>query len=114
WLLGVSEPVRAPMITFGQGLSAVTMVGAIVMPKTVYSALMFGTLGLTVWIYARHFRQLRELLWIAPAIALWLGNRGLTSYWYFNTIPLALALFRERPRPELDDGSPEPSWKPTR
>ncbi|MDJ0766103.1 MAG: tetratricopeptide repeat protein [Myxococcota bacterium] len=96
WFYGVTEPVRASMITFGEGLSTLTMTGAIVIPKVAYTAMMLGVLGLCCWVYARHISHLREFLWIAPALALWFANRSLTSYWYFNALPLAYALFRNR------------------
>lgn len=93
WLLGILEPVRRPMITFGQGLSSLTMTGIVMIPKAVYTGMMASVFAFMLWIYWRHFESVRELVWIAPAIALWFGNRGLTSYWYFNTLPLVVALF---------------------
>jgi tetratricopeptide (TPR) repeat protein len=94
WLRGVFEPVVAPMITFGQGLSALTMFGRVNIPKNTYTLMMIATLLVSLWVYHRHYRQLRLLLWIAPGLLLWFSNRSLTSYWYFYLLPLLYELTR--------------------
>lgn len=113
WFAGVLEPVGANMITYGQGLSALTMYGVVVVPKGLYSGFMLLAIGLSAWIYARHFRPLRELVWLLPGIILWFGNRSLTSYWYFSLGPLLYAMFRDPPMPSGREGAGEGSWRPT-
>ena len=66
WIAGVLEPVISPMITFGQGLSLLTMLGISVVPKWVYSLFMVGALALSLLVYLRHFHRLRPLVWILP------------------------------------------------
>ncbi|PIE18863.1 MAG: hypothetical protein CSA65_03945 [Proteobacteria bacterium] len=102
WLRGVFEPVVAPMITFGQGLSALTMYGRVIIPKGAYSMMMVATLFASLWLYHRHYRQLRLLLWVAPGFLLWFSNRSLTSYWYFYLLPMLfdLACAMSRPAPK--------------
>ena len=120
WLAGVFEPVVAPMITFGQGLSALTMYGLVVIPKPYYSLLMVATLGVVLWTYYRHYAQLRLLLWLAPGLMLWFSHRSLTSYWYFFVIPLLYQFVREL-GPAVKSGvatrqpseSPQKYWRPT-
>ncbi|MCK5797983.1 MAG: hypothetical protein KAI47_12395 [Deltaproteobacteria bacterium] len=117
WFTAVFEPVVAPMITFGQGLSALTMFGYIVIPKIFFALFMATALGIALFTYYRHFAQLRLLLWIAPGLMLWLSNRSLTSYWYFYLIPLLYDLART-PHALLSESAPASrtsslSWRPT-
>lgn len=99
WFQGVLEPVRANMITYGQGLSALTMYGVVIIPKGLYSLFMVSVIGLSLWVYWAHYGKVRELVWLLPGIILWFSNRSLTSYWYFSLGPLLLAMFRATPMP---------------
>jgi len=92
WVAGVFEPVVAPMITFGQGLSALTMSGIVAIPKWAFSALMVVTYGVGAWLLHRHHHHLRSLVWIIPGVMLWLGNRSLSSYWYYFLFPMVADL----------------------
>ena len=117
WFAAVFEPLVAPMITFGQGLSALMMFGRIVIPKLVFTLFMVGALGLSLFAYHRHYARLRTLMWIAPGLVLWLSNRSLTSYWYFYLIPLLYDLVRA-PAPSADSvkataHASERPWRPT-
>jgi hypothetical protein len=94
WLLGISEPLRADMVTFGEGLSALTMLGIVIVPKGIFSVLLLAGFALSLYFYGRYFSRLRELIWILPGLLLWFSHRSLTSYWYFLIFPLLLALFR--------------------
>ena len=96
WAAGVLEPVLAPMITLGQGLSAVTMSGFVTVPKWAFSALMLGAYALSAWLLHRYHRWARPAVWIVPGFALWFGNRSLTSYWYFFLFPLVVDLLEAR------------------
>jgi uncharacterized membrane protein len=111
WFAGVMEPMRANMITYGQGLSALTMYGVVVIPKALYSTFMVAVIGLSFWVYWAHYGKLRELVWLLPGIILWFSNRSLTSYWYFCLGPLLLALFRATPMPGAAPSIA--NWRPT-
>ncbi len=103
WFRGVFEPVVAPMITFGQGLSALTMSGIAIFPKWLFTLLMAVAAGLLLFLVHRYYRRLRLVIWLAPGFALWLSNRSLTSYWYFFLFPLMADLVTrplEQPPPK--------------
>ena len=112
WLAGVLEPVVAPMITFGQGLSALAMYGQVVIPRSSYAVMMAATLVTLLWIFYRHHERLRLLLWLAPGLMLWFAHRSLTSYWYFFVIPLLYQFVREMGAAPTPEG-PRRSWRPT-
>lgn len=92
WWAGVTEPLGAPMITLGYGLSSLTMGGWLVLAKGAYGTLVWSSLAVCLFVYFRHFRWLSAFMWVAPGIVLWFGNRSLTSYWYYFVLPLALEL----------------------
>jgi hypothetical protein len=94
WWAGVTEPLGAPMITLGYGLSSLTMAGWLVMAKSSYGALVWSSLAVCLVVYSRHFHRLSAFMWVAPGIMMWFGNRSLTSYWYYFVFPLALDLAR--------------------
>ncbi|MBW2453089.1 MAG: hypothetical protein JRI68_01185 [Deltaproteobacteria bacterium] len=99
WVTGVLEPVIAPMITLGQGLSAVTMSGFLIVPKWAFSFLMVAAYGLAAWLLHRYHPWARSAVWVIPGFALWFGNRSLSSYWYFFLFPLVAELITERGGP---------------
>ncbi|MBW2736215.1 MAG: hypothetical protein JRH20_27835, partial [Deltaproteobacteria bacterium] len=116
WLAGVFEPVVAPMITFGQGLSMLSMFGVAAIPKGLHSLLMLMIYALGLWTYARHYSRVRALLWIVPALALFFANRSLTSYWYYYLIPLVLDLVWRWSSPRSTSQEvrvASVSWRPT-
>ncbi len=92
WFTGVFEPVIAPMITFGQGLSALSMSGFLTIPKWAFSVLMVAAYGLSAWLLHRYHHVARSAVWLIPGFALWFGNRSLSSYWYFFLFPLVADL----------------------
>jgi uncharacterized membrane protein len=110
WFKGVFEPVISNMIYYGQGLSSLTMFGYVVIPKALYTLFVIYTAGVAISLYWRHYQNWVEAMWLLPGVILWFSFRSLTSYWYFFTIPFALALTRqaihgmdaEPARPALD------------
>lgn len=96
WLGSIFQPLTTPMIAFGQGLTSLGVTGLLVLPKPALTVLMLAALCTLLFVYSRHFCQLRPLMWIAPGIAMWLGNRSLSSYWYFFALPLLLEVVRHR------------------
>ncbi len=92
WLLGVLRPLVDKMIILGQGYSSLTLFGVVMLPQWFFTAFTYGSLLLLLILYIRFFDHWREMLWIAPVVALWFGHRSLSSYWYFYLFPLVLAL----------------------
>ena len=113
WWLGVNEPLFSSMIILGQGLSSLTMLGIVFIPRVFFTLFVFGGFAFTLWMYWRHFDQYRESLWILPAIFLWFGHRSLTSYWYFSALPFMLALVRNLPSATTPEEEKPISWRPS-
>jgi len=109
WLNGVLRPLTQNMIILGQGYSSLTLFGVIFLPQWVFSYFTYGILIVLLTLYARYFAHWRELLWIAPVIALWFSHRSLSSYWYFYLLPLVtammVALRREMSSPQAQEVS---------
>ncbi len=110
WLRGIFEPILTPMITFGQGLSLITMLGIVVIPKAIYSLFLVAMLALSLALYWRHFSRLRPIIWILPGLILWFSNRSLTSYWYFFLLPFIFDLFVSARQEQPREGKPH-SWR---
>lgn len=103
WAEGVLDPVKTPMITWGSGLSSLTLAGvADVSPRTY---LYLFALAYVVALFAVvRLPKLAPLAWIAPGFAFFFNHRSLTSYWYFYAIPFVVAALGPRSRAEtLDD-----------
>jgi len=94
WSAGLLEPLRAPMMAVGQGLTALSIRGVVSIRRADFAVMQWGVFGLLAWVYSRHFARLRPFAWLAPSLALWFGHRSLTSYWYFNVFPLVAELMR--------------------
>lgn len=92
WLTGVTEPMRAAMVTYGQGLSTLSMIGVAPVPKSVFTAFRLTIWAVTLVVYYRQLPRIGALVWLLPAFVLWFGHRSLTSYWYFNLVPFVFAL----------------------
>jgi uncharacterized membrane protein/Tfp pilus assembly protein PilF len=95
WLAGSVSPFFDRMITLGQGLSSLTTQGIVFIPRTMYTVYMGLAYATCIFIYWRHYHNLKSLIWLFPGLALWLGQRSLSSYWYFNLMPLLLGLARD-------------------
>ncbi len=91
WLLGVVEPLTAPMIQLSDGFTALSMTGYVTMPRWGSSLLFWGIYALALVVYARHTATLSGWCWILPAVILWFGYRALSSYWYLYA-PVAAAV----------------------
>jgi|GEM_PF-1169717 len=95
WLAGSVAPFFDRMITLGQGLSSLTTQGIVFIPRTMYTVYMGLAYAACLFVYWRHFHSLKSLIWLFPGMALWLGQRSLSSYWYFNLLPFLLGLTRD-------------------
>lgn len=94
WFKGTTEPLQAPMITLGQGLSSLTLLGLVMISKSAYTLLVVVIFIISLVLYHWFYDYLPDALWILPGIVLWFGNRSLTSYWFFNAIPLVFSIAR--------------------
>lgn len=112
WLLGIGEPLTAPMVQLSDGLTAFSMTGWIVMPRKGTSAIFWAAYGLALFAYVRHFRLVRDWCWVVPAVVLWFSYRALMSYWYYFAIVAVVAMSTRSDDAENDD-APSPSWRPT-
>ncbi len=111
WLAGVAEPFTSPLILLGQGLSNLTVAGIVIVPKWFYSLAFVGVYLLLLVVYTIRFHDMPEALWVLPALALWFGPRSLSSYWYFNLIPLAAALLWMPALPVAVEMRPLVRWR---
>ncbi|MCO4744287.1 MAG: hypothetical protein KC912_05825 [Proteobacteria bacterium] len=109
WLAGVFEPLSAPMITWGAGLSAFGAWGVIDLPRGVWGFTFYGAMFVGLWVYSRHAHWIREGVWLLPGLVLFLGHRSLTSYWYYELFPLVMAMVTTMPV-SVDRRS---DWRPT-
>ena len=92
WLRGNLEPLVAPMITLSEGLSALTMTGYVVVPRTAMTGIFWLSYALGLLVYIRHTSALRRWCWALPGVALFFSHRALPSYWYFYALPGVAAL----------------------
>jgi hypothetical protein len=89
WFRGVMVPLREALVPYGSGISLLTQAGIADLPKRFYSAATLGVSAVLVITYALHFRTFKHGLWLAPAIIMWFGYRGLQNY-YVYWVPIAL------------------------
>jgi len=89
WTRGVMLPLQQALVPFGSGISLLTQAGIADLPKRFYSAATFGVWAVLLVTYMLHFRTFRHGLWLAPAIIMWFGYRGLQNYFVFWA-PIAL------------------------
>jgi len=94
WLAGSVSPFFDRMITLGQGLSSLTTQGIVIIPRSMYTVYMLLAYAVCIFVYWRHYHSLKSLIWLFPGLVLWLGQRSLSSYWYFNLMPFLLGLAR--------------------
>lgn len=93
WLRGVLLPLRETMVPFGSGISLLTQAGIVSLPKSFYTAATLGVSAVLMIAYMLHFKLLRHALWLAPAIIMWFGYRGLQNYFVYWIPVLLVALF---------------------
>lgn len=109
WLGGVLEPMANALIYFGSGLSTLTQLGIISLPKEFYSWVAMTAMLVLLLLYVMNFRQLKHTLWFYPGVILWFSYRSLQSYYIF-WVPLlivaAIEIVRETMAPvALHSGS---------
>lgn len=89
WVRGTMLPLHETLIPFGSGISLLTQADVVDLPKSFYSAATFGVWFVLALAYWLHFRTLRHALWLAPALVMWFGYRGMQNYFVF-WIPMLL------------------------
>jgi hypothetical protein len=113
WLAGSVSPFFDRMITLGQGLSSLTTQGIVIIPRSLYTGYILLAYTVCIVVYWRHYHSLKSLIWLIPGLVLWLGQRSLSSYWYFNLLPFLLGLARDALPWAQVDPSRLRSWRPT-
>jgi uncharacterized membrane protein len=89
WFAGTMLPFRAPLVPLGSGVSLVTQTGIVQLPQSFYTLATIGVTAVLTLAYWMHFRTLRHTLWLAPALIMFFGYRGLQNYFIF-WVPLML------------------------
>lgn len=93
WFEGVLLPVQVDLIPWGSGLSMLTQAGVADLSRNFYSLATFGVWALLILAYALHFRNLKHLIWLFPALIMWFNYRSLQNYFVFWVPLLLMALF---------------------
>jgi uncharacterized membrane protein len=99
WLAGVLEPVRAPLIIFGTGLSALSMQNVAALPRAFYSATSLIVLVGLLAVYVLFYPRLKHTLWLFPGIVLWFSYRSLSSYFVYWVPLLLMAAIEQMKEP---------------
>ena len=94
WLGGVFEPMANALIYFGSGLSTLTQLGILSLPKEFYSWVAMTAMLVLLLLYVLNFRQLKHTLWFYPGVVLWFSYRSLQSYYIF-WVPLLIVAIIE-------------------
>jgi len=92
WAHGALAPIFGNMIPFGSGVSSVSQIGMISLPKMFFTTcviLVTLTLMLNYWVY---FDRLKYAVWIFPAVILWFSYRSLQSYFIYFVPVLLISL----------------------
>lgn len=112
WLRGVTGPLLDNFVFLSQGgLSSVTHLGFISLPKGFYLTVTLAVLGLMLLWYWRHYGTLRDAIWIFPGIFMWFSYRSLVTYWVYWVFPLLAALVTWAPVRNMT--ADKLSWKTT-
>lgn len=91
WAISIDRAtgiVSPPMVPDGAGLVLATTAGGLDWTKDTYVGFVIGAYVLGLWLYARHFDQLKWVAWVSPAFILWFNHRGLQNYFIFF-VPVA-------------------------
>lgn len=111
WMLGVLEPLIDTLVFFGQNSPVnLTQYGYLYLPKPYFLIASMTMLAVTAFIYWRHFRSLRDVLWLLPGIYMWFSYRTLTTYWTFWVFPALVVLVRARFDPIHVTARPAKRW----
>jgi hypothetical protein len=88
WWQGISVNVAESLALFSQGgLSSMTQIGYIYLPKSYYMFLTVAIAAYSVFVYWRHYDVVRHAFWFVPAMMLWATYRSINSYWLYWVFP---------------------------
>jgi|GEM_PF-1743397 len=90
WARGALEPFTAKHVEYGIGLVTFALNGSMHIPHWQLSALSIGALAVCTYVGYRYFHTLRNALWLAPALALFLAPRSLENYLLY-VVPVCMA-----------------------
>jgi hypothetical protein len=89
WARGVLYPAAAQLVPAGQGLSLLASLGLVDLPAEAYGAALIALIALLLFLYARYFPRLEHLLWVLPAVVLFVGFRSLHNY-FVSWLPIII------------------------
>jgi hypothetical protein len=98
-------------IIISSGLSRLTQLGVVMMPRSIYSLFMLAAYALGLFLYWRHFSRWREALWLVPGIVLYFNYRALDHYWVYLTLPLILSVIRTEQPSHDTVAIRDPNWR---
>ncbi len=108
-------PNATPQVPGGIGLSNFLLDLGIALPSTFFLALMLGTSGILVFLYARHFRGLNSMVFAFPILLFFFYYRSFPNYMAYWLFPLVFELGRlggPRLRLHLTMRLPSIAWRP--
>jgi len=108
-------PNATPQVPGGIGLSSFLLDLGIALPSTFFLALMLGTSGILVFLYARHFRGLNSMVFVFPILLFFFYYRSFPNYMAYWLFPLVFELGRlagPRLRLHLTMKLPSIAWRP--
>jgi hypothetical protein len=88
WLSGTLSPLLDNLVPDGQGPSILASRGFLPVPQMAFSIAMAVVFAIALYLYYRRFDQMRNLLWVLPAVVLFFSHRSLHNYFIF-WIPVA-------------------------
>ena len=108
-------PNATPQVPGGIGLSGFLLDLGIALPSTFFLALMLGTSGVLVYLYARHFRGLNSTVFAFPILLFFFYYRSFPNYMAYWLFPLVFELGRlggPRLKFHLTMRLPSITWRP--
>jgi len=102
WTNGVFEPFIARHVPYGSGLVTLVLSGYVHWPPAVLTGLAAALFAALLFVAARFFGAVRNLVWLAPGLALFVAPRSLENYFvyllpvcmasWFGTFPAAVSI----------------------
>ncbi len=94
WFFGVFTPMGRKLVIYGSGLVTLTTTAGLRIPRAAYSLVSLTFLTVLLALFAQFYERLKPMLWIVPAMVLWLAPRSFHSYYIYWVPIFALALAR--------------------
>jgi hypothetical protein len=113
WFHNVSDSFRTHIL-LGSGLSRLTELGIVMIPKSLFSPLMVVVLAVALFVYWRHFQRWREVMWLLPAAVAFFSYRSLGYYfspWLLIFLFALMRSWQQQGHPaEAEVRSPAGKW----